>query len=124
MPKKASKKILIVEDDKDFASILKMKFESEGFCVVLAKDGQEGIDMADSEKPDLIFSDMLLPRVNGIDMAKTIREAKNKAEIIFLTNLEGASYAKESGQSEKFEYLIKSDVRISDIVSKAKEKLA
>jgi CheY-like chemotaxis protein len=68
-----SKKILIVEDDADFISILDTKFTSEGFSVVAAKDGEEGVLVAEKEKPDLIISDVLIPRMNGIEMVRKIR---------------------------------------------------
>ena len=71
---KISKKILIVEDDEDFVFILEKKFTMEGFLVVTAKDGQEGAAVAEKEKPDLILSDILMPNVDGMAMAKKIRE--------------------------------------------------
>lgn len=121
--KKIRKKILIVEDDKDFLSILKIKFESEGFSVITAKDGQEGVSLAEKENPDLILSDVLMTGMDGIEMAKRIQNSNKNAIIIFLTNLKDVSYVKEIDNSPNFVYLVKSDLRISDIVEKVKEKL-
>lgn len=119
---KINKKILIVEDDEDFLYILEKKFTTEGFSVVTAKDGQEGIAVAEKEKPDLILSDMLMPKIDGITMAKKIRESNATVPIIFLTNIKDTRYAavQESGE---FDYLIKSNVRINDIINKTKVKL-
>lgn len=122
MAKKLNKKVLIVEDDEDFLSILKMKFESEGFSIVTAQDGGEAIEVAEKEKPDLILSDVLLPKINGIEMAKKIRESNKEVQVVFLTNLTDAAYIDEIKKSD-FSYLIKSDFKISDVVEKVKDKL-
>jgi len=117
---KKKKKILIVEDDEDFLSILKMKFKKEGFLVVTATDGIMGLTEAESEKPDIIVSDMLLPKMEGLEMAKKIREFNPKLPILFLTNLKETEEIKKAND---FEYLIKADLTINDIITKVKEKL-
>jgi len=118
-----NKKILIVEDDEDFASILKTKFTSEGFSVVTARNGEDGISVAEKEKPDLVFSDVLMPGMDGIEMAKKIKEFDKNIAVIFLTNLKEADYSKDIENSGEFDYLIKSDLSISDIVEKVRVKL-
>ena len=123
IPRGAQAKILIVEDDEDFLSILKIKFTAEGFSVVTAKDGEEGIRVAEKEKPDLIFTDVLMPKMGGIEMAKKIKESNENALIIFLTNMKDSDDTSEVKKSGDFDYLIKSDLRINDIVEKAKIKL-
>lgn len=123
MPKKANKKILVVEDDADFLSILQTKLSSEGFLVVVARDGQEGLAATEKEKPDLIFTDILMPVLDGIQMAQKIRQTDKDVIIVFLTNLQDAKNPENSAALEEFEYLIKADTRINDIVKKAKEKL-
>ncbi len=119
---KANKKILIVEDDEDFLFILQKKFTVEGFSIVIAKDGQEGISVAEKEKPDLIFSDILMPKVDGVTMAKKIREFNADVPIIFLTNTTDVDKTK-TPESDKFEYIIKSNTQIDDIIAKAKATL-
>ena len=116
-----SKKILIVEDDEDFLSILKIKFASEGFSVVTAMDGEEGITVAEREKPELILSDVLIPKMNGIEMVKKIRESGDNVLVIFLTNIKDDDYTKDI-KDVGADYLIKSDLRINDIVEKVKNK--
>lgn len=114
-----NKKILIVEDDKDFLAILQKKFTNEGFSVVLAENGEEAIEIAEKEKPDLILSDVLMPKMDGMVMAKKIRETNKNVPIMFLTNLKDDNVDK----SNEFDYLIKSELRIDDIVTKSKIKL-
>ena len=116
------KKILIVEDDEDISSILELKFKSEGFSVVKAGDGEEGVVIAEKEKPDLILSDILMPKVDGLEMAKKIRLSDKNVPIIFLTNMKDVAYTR-SIEEMGFHYLVKADLRISEIVDKVKEKL-
>jgi two-component system OmpR family response regulator len=120
-----NKKILIVEDDQDFISILKIKFASEGFLVVTAENGEDGVTMAEKEKPDLIISDVLIPQMNGIEMAKKIKQANKNVPIIFLTNinLKDEDYAGDIKELGDFEHWVKADTRINDIVEKTKIKL-
>ncbi len=120
---KINKKILIVEDDEDFLYILQKRFTIEGFSIVIAKNGEEGIIVAEKEKPDLILSDILMPKMDGIVMAKKIKESNANVPIIFLTNIKDVDYTIDIQKSDKFDYLIKSDTRINDIVAKSKIKL-
>lgn len=122
MAKTINKKILIVEDDKDFLAILQKKFTAEGFSIIAAENGEEAIDIAEREKPDLILSDILMPKMDGLAMAKKIKEFNKNVPIIFLTNLKDADYINKE-KSNEFDYLIKSELRIDDIVAKSKTKL-
>jgi len=121
--KKISDKILIVEDDKDFLDILKIKFESEGFSVVTAESGLEGINVCEQQKPILILSDVLMPETSGIEMAKKIRSTNKDVIIMFMTNLKDIDYVKEIKDCKEFDCIIKSDTRIGEIVEKVKSKL-
>lgn len=113
--KKNNKKILIIEDDDNFLFILGKMFTAEGFTVVTAKDGEAGIDAAATEKPDLILSDVLMPRMDGPTMAKKLEEAKIKTPVVFLTNVEN--------RDKEHDYLLKSKLHLDEIVQKIKEKL-
>jgi len=117
-------KILIVEDDKDFVLILKTKFESEGFAVTTAPNGQEGIACVQKEIPDIVLTDVLMTGMDGVEMAKKIREYDKNVPIVFLTNLKNTEHTAQVEESADFEYLIKSDISISDIVKRIKEKLS
>ncbi len=58
--------VLVVEDDPVILRLLEVNFELEGFSVLLAHDGAEGIEMARAEKPDIIVSDIMMPRTSGL----------------------------------------------------------
>ena len=120
---KINKKILIVEDDEDFIFILEKKFTAEGFTIVTAKDGEDGVIVAEKEKPDLILSDMLMPKMDGLAMAKKIKEKNADVPIVFLTNIKDVDYTMDIQKSGKFDFIIKADTRIDDIVAKIKAKL-
>ncbi len=120
---KISKKILIVEDDSDILDIYKKRFELEGFSVVTAKDGEEAVAAAENEKPDLIMADILMPLMDGITMAEKIMESDKSAKIIFLTNVKDNEYMSKIKKAGKFDYLIKSELKIDEVVERAKEKL-
>jgi CheY-like chemotaxis protein len=67
------KKILIVEDTEDARTFMESVLALEGYDVVLAKDGIEGIEQAGLESPDLIITDISMPRLNGFQMIKKLR---------------------------------------------------
>jgi len=119
-----NKKILIVEDDKDFLWILKQSFVSAGFFVVTAQDGQEGLMIAEKEKPDLIMLDILMPKIDGIETARKLQEARNKVPIVFLTNMKDEEHISKAMEIvPNTEYIIKSDLTINEIVERIKIRL-
>jgi len=78
-------KILIVEDEPDMVSGLKDNFEFEGYEVTTATDGQTGLEQARAIKPDLLVLDIMLPRMSGLEVCKTLRSEGFEAPIIILT---------------------------------------
>jgi DNA-binding response OmpR family regulator len=78
-------KILIVEDEPDMVLGLKDNFEFEGYEVVTASDGAAGLERARSEKPDLLILDIMLPKLSGLEVCKTLRAEGFAAPIIMLT---------------------------------------
>ena len=118
------KKILIVEDDKDFLWILRQSFINQPFSVVYAMDGEEGLVMADQEKPDLIVADILLPKMDGITMARKIKEKNTDSQIIFLTNMKDLKYINDALSAVgETDYIVKSDVHVDTIVNRVKDRL-
>ncbi len=78
-------KILIVEDDDSMAVALRDGFSLEGYTIALARDGAEGLRMATEEAPDLLVLDVMLPRMNGLDVCKRLRAAGSSVPILMLT---------------------------------------
>jgi DNA-binding response OmpR family regulator len=82
------KKILVIEDNLDTRDLIHLHLSSEGFAVVVAADGREGLYMASAENPDLIITDIDLPNLDGIELVKQLRaqpEFKNMP-ILVLTS--------------------------------------
>lgn len=77
-------KILVVDDERPIADILKFNLEKEGYQVICAFDGEEAVQMAYSENPDLILLDLMLPEKDGMDVCREIRKEK-MTPIIMLT---------------------------------------
>jgi len=119
-----NKKILIVEDDRNFLWILKQSFVSEGFSVFTAEDGEKALELAESEKPDLIILDILMPKMDGIAVSKKLKVIGNDAKVMFLTNLKDVQHISEAIDTLKeTDYLIKSDFHVDAIVKMVKTKL-
>lgn len=78
-------KILIVEDEPDMVTGLRDNFELEGYKVVVARDGEEGLRKALEEKPDLIVLDLMLPKMSGLDVCRNLRKSSFDAPILMLT---------------------------------------
>jgi DNA-binding response OmpR family regulator len=87
MTQNGAKKILIVEDERDILQLVKMYLEKEGFRVLTASTGSEGLKLARSEKPDLLILDLMLPEMDGLEVCKRLRSAPETAmlPIIMLT---------------------------------------
>jgi two-component system alkaline phosphatase synthesis response regulator PhoP len=79
------KKILIVEDEPGIQLSLKDELESEGYTVIQAEDGEEGLDLARNQAPDLIVLDVMMPVMNGYEVCKQLRREGNHTPILMLT---------------------------------------
>jgi DNA-binding response OmpR family regulator len=78
-------KLLVVEDEIGIANFLKQGLEEEGYEVLVANDGQSGLEMAISHKPDLILLDWMLPKLSGLKVCESFRKNNTATPIIFLT---------------------------------------
>jgi len=121
-------KILIVEDEDIICKAYTDELRDEGFDMLIAKNGQDGLDLAIREKPDLILLDILMPVMDGLTMMDKLRQHSPYGKIvpiILLTNL-SANEEKILAAVTKNEpayYLVKSDWDLSKVVEKIKERL-
>ena len=79
------KTVLIVEDEKSIVDILRFNLMKEGYNTLCAYDGEAGLELAMSSNPDLILLDVMLPKMIGFDVCKTLREKGNNVPVIILT---------------------------------------
>jgi len=119
------KTILIAEDEISLLQVLTDKFTQEGFNVLQAKNGKEGLKLALAKHPDLILLDLIMPEMDGMTMLKKLREDKwgKNVEVIVLTNLSDAPTVARVVEKGAFDFLVKSDWKLSDIVKRVREKL-
>ena len=77
----ANPKILVVEDEPNQVELIEFNLNSEGYEVVVARDGEEALNLAEEENPDLILLDWMLPKVSGIEVCRQLRRSKMTREI-------------------------------------------
>jgi DNA-binding response OmpR family regulator len=120
-----NKKILIVEDEADLRDALEISLGHEGFIIITASDGEIGVAKALSEKPDLIILDIVMPKLDGIGVLKKLRadEWGKSVKIIVMTASDGMSKVAEVLEAGGDEYVVKTNVSLSDVVKKVKNKL-
>jgi DNA-binding response OmpR family regulator len=119
--------ILIIEDEIPLRDALGYKLKKEGFNVLEAKNGNDGLKLSVVEHPDLIILDLLMPRMDGMTMLRKLREDKwgKTVPVIILTNLPSADEKrnKDITELEPTYYFMKVDKHIEEIVEKIKERL-
>jgi DNA-binding response OmpR family regulator len=124
----STKKILIVEDEASQRKALVDKFTHEGFRVVEAKDGKDGLNVARKELPDVILLDIIMPKMDGMTMLKILREDNawgKKVPVIMLTNQSADDRVNnEILENEPAYYLVKANWSLNDVVEKVKECLS
>jgi len=119
------KKILFIEDEsalqKTFGEILRQ----EGYEMISALDGETGLRLAKSEKPDLILLDLILPKMPGFDVLKKLKEDNETKDIpvIVLTNLEDIKDVDRAIELGATTYLVKAKYSLEEIVEKIKNAL-
>lgn len=117
--------VLLVEDDSFLANIYKTKFEMEKFKVLLAENGEVGLDMAQKKNPDIILLDILMPKLDGFAVLEELKknEATKKIPVILLTNLGQKDDVEKGLDMGAADYLIKAHTKPSEAVSKVKSVL-
>jgi len=120
-----SKKILVVEDAIEYQRILSVKLSQLGYEVTSASDGEEGLAMALANHPDLILLDIVMPKMDGLQMLEKLREDSwgKDVRVIMLTNLSSTEKVADAMMHNSFEYIVKTDTTIEDLVKKVQETL-
>ncbi len=120
-----SKKILLIEDDNFLVEMYKIKFEKEGYKVAMALNGDEGINQAWKEKPDLILLDLVLPEKDGYEVLEVLKkdEQTKAIPVIILSNLGQNGEVRKGKEKGAEDYLIKSNFTPRQLVDKVKKKI-
>ena len=103
-------KVLFIEDDPAVAEMYKLKLELDGYTVTVARDGEEGLQMATDSPPDIIFLDTRLPKMDGFAVLERLRSAERTAgvPVIILSNYGERELVDRGLKLGALEYLIKS----------------
>jgi two-component system phosphate regulon response regulator PhoB len=119
------KKILLVEDDDALANVYVMRLKGEGFEVKRVPNGEDALAAAKESKPDLILLDAMMPKVSGFDVLDILRNTPETAnlKIIMLTALSQDTDKERAQGLGVDDYLVKSQVVISDVVDRIKYHL-
>lgn len=118
-------KIAIIEDDPVISQMYRMKFESDGFDVQLAHDGQQGVDLVQSFNPDIVLLDLQMPVMNGLEALEIIRKNTwgKTVPVIILTNVGVEEAPKELKALGVESYIVKANLTPRQVVQQVKEAL-
>ena len=118
-------KIMLVEDDNNLREIYEARLQAEGYVIVSAKDGEEALVVAKNERPELIISDVMMPKISGFEMLDILRntDGLKDVKVIMLTALGQADDQQRADRLGADRYLVKSQVTLEDIVNAAHQLL-
>lgn len=118
--------ILIAEDDPLMSRLYQKIFTFEGYNVVMAHDGQEGLDQARAIKPTLVMLDVMMPKMNGLEVLEKLKSDPEMKSIpvVMLTNLAGQQDAEAALAKGAVKYIIKSEHEPKEVADMIKEVLS
>ena len=118
-------KILIVEDEKPLAEVLKDEFKAHGYSVEIAVDGEDALAKLKSSVPDLILLDLLLPKIDGFEVLETIKASRRLKDVpvVILSNLGQDDEIKRGLKLGAKDYFVKTQHPLKEIVEKVERFL-
>ncbi|MFC1804997.1 response regulator transcription factor [Candidatus Omnitrophota bacterium] len=118
------KKVLIVEDELELVDMYRIRLEKEGLEVISAEDGEEGLDKVTNQKPDLVLLDLVLPKIDGYAIIRTMKASRelNKIPIIVFSGWGMVNFEKKCLDLGA-NYALRKPCDSGELVSKIKELL-
>lgn len=118
------KKILVVDDQPDFCEAISTALTHEGFKVETAQNGEEGLVVAHREHPDLIFLDIMMPGIDGVEVLKRLREDRwgKDVPVVIMTFSDDLQKIADVVGSGGTAYVLKNDLNLFEIVEIAKKR--
>ena len=119
------KKILFIEDESALQRTFEEALKDEGFEMISALDGETGLKMAKEKNPDLILLDLILPKVEGMEVLKKLKEDEKTKDIpvIVLTHLEELEKVEKAMELGAKAYLVKGEYSLNEVVERIKKVL-
>lgn len=103
----SKQKILICDDEKEAQKLFTEILTKENYETYIAADGKEAIDKTREINPDLLLLDIRMPKIDGLEVAKRIRNFNRTVKIIFLTGFQSPALSKEAAKYDIFDYIVK-----------------
>ena len=119
-------KVAIIEDDASIVQMYQLKFQTEGFDVQTAGDGESGLALIESFQPDVVLLDLMMPYMNGLDMLSKLRSTANgaKMKVIVLTNMGDTETATRVFKMSANDYIVKAELTPKQVVERVQKLLA
>ena len=120
------RRILVVEDELDLLELYHGVLETEGYRVMTAINGEEGLSVFRLFQPDLVFTDVIMPKINGMEMVQAIRREKPDTKIVYITGFLGVEGLRNkiSDELKRFGYrLLSKPFKISHMLDEIEEYL-
>ncbi|MBZ9569860.1 response regulator [Patescibacteria group bacterium] len=119
------KRIVFIEDEPALQKILGEALSKEGYEVIAALDGEAGLRLVETKKPDLVLLDLILPKIDGFEVLRRIKEDPETREIpiIILTNLERMEDVDRVSELGAITYLVKDNYTLEEVVEKIKKAI-
>jgi len=121
MPDKKETKILIIEDEKNLIELLKAKLEKEGYNVKTAYNGEDGLKKIESEKPNLILLDIVMPKLDGYEVLEKLNEINNETPVIIISNSGQPVEIEKTRKLGAVDHLIKTQFSPDEVLEKVKK---
>lgn len=117
-------KILLVDDDRNLVDVFQTALQNAGYTVIAAYDGKSALEKANTERPDLILLDQVLPDITGIDVLKTIKAGALKdTPVVMVSNFGQNELVQEALTAGATDYILKYQIASQDLTSKVKQLL-
>lgn len=112
-----SKKILVVDDDKAALRLLKIYLKKHKFRVFCAKDGAQGFDLVKKEKPDILITDMLIPKIHGLDLSRRVKDDPEleNVKVILMSGLYGKATFRDEIEGSNADDFIKKPIDLKHL---------
>lgn len=116
-------KILLVEDEISLVKIMSQRLMNEGFLVTIATDGESAMKFLKKTKFDLLILDLILPKIDGFEVLKQMKDKKIQVSTIVVSNLSQQEIEKKAMNFGVKDFLVKSDITLDEIVNRVKSFL-
>lgn len=117
--------VLLVEDEDVMRTTLSAALSAAGYQVLEAQDGEAGLTLALDKHPDLVLTDLMMPKMGGLEMIRSLRRDPwgENVEVIILTNVSDTEALETAMKEGAFFYMVKGDSSMADVVAKVKSRI-